>query len=255
MTMTMTAPRLPQAASTPGELPAIVRAFFIVATVVIAMFVAGSIDGVEVHGTDTLPAPIQNILDITGLAADDVALSAPLTVAGGDNIDVDAAVAVLTSPESTGNYGRTIRWTKTNLTVAVNLDATDQAAMGADIDAAFAWVTENTGVTFTFVAAGTAADVTVDGFDAGKGNAHATLNADGSIAATTINLGCCRTRVVFEEIGQAMGAFGDHGPAGTLFSNDQAATGPTAFDATTLQVLYRLPVGTDTAGVRAALTN
>lgn len=176
-----------------------------------------------------------------------VAEVAPAVPASLTEAQVGTVTAILTQPDQ-GPAGRTYRWTKTNLTVRIDLGGSS-AALRPHVDAALAWVTASTGVTFTEVTGD--ADLTIGTQRGDGGSVVVHPNGDNSIRSAQVSLGCCRARVAFEEIGQAMGALGDHGGTDSIFSQSQVAVGPGPVDSAALTVLYQVPAGADAAAVAA----
>lgn len=59
--------------------------------------------------------------------------------------------------------------------------------------------------------------------------------------------------MAYEEIGQAMGAFGDWGPEGSIFSQDLSAQHPSSFDSWVLESIYRVEAGASRSDLRVIL--
>jgi hypothetical protein len=205
----------------------------------LATVVAGGIAGLtgqvaELTGagadTTTPDAPPAS----TETAAVETATSAcrPGTAPAGD---VDAALKVLTTTD-TGTHGGLARWEQSHVTVTlVGTDVTpDAAAMVTDV---LRWLSDTTGVHFT---TGSHGDIVVN-LSAGNrptATAHVRDGAHQSAKVTWDPTRAAACRWAYEELAQATGAYGDWGPAGSVFSTDQSAQLPSAFDRWVLSALY-----------------
>jgi hypothetical protein len=172
-----------------------------------------------------------------------------------ETTDVDMAVAILTMPDNGAAGGKTHRWTGSTVTYSVNLDGYPEPLLG-EVAAAIGFVESATSTTWVRVDTGAQIDiVAMENSNGGKVVASAT--SAGVMTHATVAIGCCRTRVVWEEILQAAGAFGDHGDARTVFSQTNGQGFKEVGDhweAWVLNALYSVPAGSDPATVRAALT-
>jgi hypothetical protein len=152
--------------------------------------------------------------------------------------DIKAATAVLEQTDA----GRTMsmaRWEIETVRVQVTGYDVDDVAL-ALIDDALLWLTDTTGTAFIRDMAG---PVTVDLTAGNRPRATSTVRGS-TIHESTVTWdptreGACRW--TYEELGQMAGALGDHGPVGALFSVDQSADGPSAFDSWLLRALYDAP--------------
>ena len=150
------------------------------------------------------------------------------------------AVAVLTRDDH-GRRFPAARWPGPQVAVTVTGPEVSPAALDG-IDRVLAWLTATSGVDFHRVTdvhapmvVELAAGLPPRGVSEIVGHriVAARVQWDPTVAHAR--------RWAWEELLQVTGPGGDWGPAGSLCSTDQTATGPSAFDTWLLGVLYRLP--------------
>lgn len=173
-----------------------------------------------------------------------VATSAEPTPTDGSYFDFAMATAILTRPDA-GPSGKTVRWDRDVVGVHVDLPAHYDQRMFEAVDEALVWLTEVTGTRFVEVDDPASAQIKVVGKSGDGGRATATASPDAkTLMSATVRIGCCRERVVWEELGQIAGAFGDRGDDRSIFSNSRERSTPSQFDEWVLRALYLAPPGT-----------
>lgn len=162
------------------------------------------------------------------------------------HLDVEFAVAVLTQLDS-GAVGGTNRWAQSSVTYSLDAISHYPADYLAQVRAAFSFAATATGLEVREVHG--SADVTVT---AKSGNgAHTTADVSGGrIQSVTLQLGCCRSRPVWEDVLQSFGPMGDHADSRSVFSQDHTLQQASEFDAWVLHVLYALPPGSSPEAVK-----
>lgn len=163
---------------------------------------------------------------------------------------VEAALDIATKPDS-GPSGYVVRWPDDHITVYVAGDGWDPQ-MRNHVDAALAWVQDATGLEIEPVETETDANIVINPRERGGGRATAEAY-EGRLHKAWLEIGCCKSRVAYEEIGQAMGAFGDHGPRGSVFSQDLSAQYPSEFDTWVLRSIYKLQPGASRSELEVVL--
>jgi hypothetical protein len=182
------------------------------------------------------------------LAGARVAAAAPF-----DDHAVDLATAVLTGSDYGPHRGHTIRFATPTVTMWVEPGFRDNPVQADNLAQAMAWVSEATGVPFVEVDTPGQAQIVVREFHALRGRVHARTGLRGELRQTDVHIGCCRARIAYEELAQAMGAMHDGADQRSFFSNrTQDLPEPLEFDTWILRTLYQLPPGTLEADVRAA---
>jgi hypothetical protein len=187
--------------------------------------------------------------------------------AGSEVADPDAIAPDLVKGERLEQYVLAATTTNSGLVVGAarwrgpivryNVALNDQYLDGVreELTIAFSWVSAVTSVSFVEVDG--PAEIEVVGRD-DNGGLTVFDAPGGELTRARIELGCCRRRVVWEEVLHAAGLISDMGPAGSLVASydlrsDEALDGPTASDATVLRALYTLEPGDDAAAVRSAI--
>jgi hypothetical protein len=166
-----------------------------------------------------------------------------------DATDVDMAVAVLTDPDS-GPAGHTYRWATDTVTYTLDLPGYPSSYFG-EIDAALTFIADTTGVRWVQVERGGQVRIVPLGDNGGRVRMHA--GSGHTLTGATIELGCCRVRVPWEELLQAMGALGDHTDGRSVFSNRTPRERAGSWEAWALRTLYSLPPGSSPDQIRNAL--
>lgn len=242
---------------TSNKLAAAVRGVAVAAVIVAVIYAAAP-------KSDAPQAPVAPTTDtvvpfVPSDLADSVAASPTVPAVASENEpepfvptaeDIDMAVDVLTRPDNRDTVNGTYRWAGPTLTYRINLPGFDPAYL-AEVTAAIAFTEKATGIDWVQVQDNPQLDI-IAGTDNG-GLAQARPDASGVIRSATVTLGCCRTRVAWEEITQVMGAFGDHTDARSVFSNDHSRTRAGSWETWALHALYSVPAGSDVDTIRRAL--
>lgn len=162
---------------------------------------------------------------------------------------LEVALDVATRPDS-GPSGQVARWTGDTVTVYIAPDGWENGMRG-HVYGALDWVTATTGMEIRHVPE-TEAQIVITPRSRSGGRVSAV--ADGfELRHADIEIGGARARVAYEEIGQAMGAFGDWGPEGSIFSQDLSAQYPSSFDSWVLESIYRVEAGASRSDLRVIL--
>ena len=171
-----------------------------------------------------------------------------------DGTRLERYVTAVTSTNS-GLVTGAARWDRPVVRYRVGLDDSYPVGVRQELAAAFAWVSTVTGV--PFVGVDGAAEIEVVG--RGDNGGLTVFDAPGGeLTRARIELGCCRRRVVWEEVLHAVGLISDQGPGGSLVAaydlRDLAVVdAPTVSDATVLRALYTVRPGAGAAEVRTAI--
>lgn len=232
----MTAPTL-------GDVKHLITAFW----VVVAAVSGAAVIYLTVSDTGTGHAPMAASTLATSSGPEAPEVPSP---DDSDYFDVAMATAILTEPDA-GPRGRTTRWDRPVITFSVQVPDDYPAEMVAAIYDAIAWASDATGVVVQEV--GSFGDMTITGHMRSGGHAEATALSDGQIVSARVEVGCCRPRVAYEEVGQAMGAFGDRGDERSIFSQSRHDNVASDFDTWVLDALYAVPTGSLPEAVAAAL--
>jgi hypothetical protein len=124
--------------------------------------------------------------------------------------------------------------------------------MRETVESALSWLSETTGTAFA-VTDGADAPFVITGYGRDQGHATVRYGADGAIVNARVEVGCCRERIAWEEVLHGAGPLGDHGGAGSVFSNNGSVARPGDFDAWVLRALYANPAGTSATSLAATL--
>jgi len=165
------------------------------------------------------------------------------------DVEVDMAVGILTQPDI-GSSDRTLRFSGPIVTYQLDLPDYPDAYL-AHVRAAFGYVGDLTGVAVVEVTG--PADVVVTPKPGTGARASAYPAPDGSLSRSTVSLGCCVVRAVWEDILQAFGPTGDKADGRSIFTNNLERTYPSRFDAWVLWMLYTQPPGSTPEQLRSAL--
>jgi hypothetical protein len=159
---------------------------------------------------------------------------------------------MVTTADKGGSLGRTLRWAGPTVTYHVAPAGDWTPAFLADVDAALAWAADAAGLTFVPVADDADAQLTITG-RARPGGSVWVAPAGGYIGAAHVELGCCSSRVAYEEIGQSLGVLADLGDDRSVFSSNRTRLLASDWDRWVVRSLYSIPSGSSPDAAAAAL--
>lgn len=208
-------------------------------------FVSDSVDLPDVFTPDATTSDTTTS-DASTFAPDvpaSVSSASPSASSGLSASDVVRGVAIATRPD-VGPHVNVTRWVSDTITFSRLLPAGYAPAVSGYVDDALAWISATTGLSFVEVDPGSSAQLSITGYGSNGGYVEVVTSSSGVISSASVQIGCCFTRVPFEELGQAMGLLGDRGGSGSIFSQDRMLQSPSSFDTWLLGNLYEAAPGT-----------
>lgn len=165
------------------------------------------------------------------------------------DVEVDMAVAILTQPDI-GVRSTTVRFTGPIVTYRLELPDYPGDYL-AHVRAAFGYAGAITGLSVIEVDG--PADIVLTPQPTSSALASLFPAADGSLARSTVKLGCCLVRPVWEDVLQAFGPIGDRSDGRSIFSQAFERSFPSRFDAWVLWMLYTQPSDSTPDELRSAI--